>query len=509
MTTSPSQVRDLLDDVADTRELLERQTATRLDLRKYAPRPGQSVQAQVGLIVRYAQEILHVPVVTAQQESILRLYVEHRLGCCRSAPGLGKTFAAAVVALYHTYVIRGMVVALAASQRQVTELLFGEIRKLWHGSGLAGELFQSALRVNEAAGQVIIGFTSSDSSRVRGFHHSFLLILVDESQGLPDFVWDGVLLMATGENNRVLAIGNAAPRPVGRWYSMHRGEGLWHPLRLSARDHPNILEGREVIAGGPSVEWMKTVPPALWPLVIDAETPETDTGESLVTRADLDRAAALFAAGTLDVEGHRAPVTAGLDPARFGADQTVLALVRGPTLLEMIGWEKLDLMSTAQRAVDELVTRGYRVGPRLPAADDRFTFPRPSARLIVDEIGIGSGALDRLTQLGANATGFNSSLPPALPKDAERFANRRSQGYWRIREALERGQLALPPDELLFEELLATTWSLNTSGKIQLSPKDQIRVDLGRSPDRADALVMALGADLGVPQVKILTARWG
>ena len=72
-----------------------------------------------------------------------------------------------------------------------------------------------------------------------------------------------------------------------------------------------------------------------------------------------------------------------------------------------------------------------------------------------------------------------------------------------MREALERGQLALPPDEMLFEELLATTWSLNPSGKIALDAKDTIRVTLGRSPDRSDALVMALSRDVGVPKENV------
>jgi hypothetical protein len=51
--------------------------------------------------------------------------------------------------------------------------------------------------------------------------------------------------------------------------------------------------------------------------------------------------------------------------------------------------------------------------------------------------------------------------------------------------------IALPPDDDLREELIAPRCSFTVRGML-LEPKDDIRKRIGRSPDRADAVVMAL-----------------
>ena len=49
----------------------------------------------------------------------------------------------------------------------------------------------------------------------------------------------------------------------------------------------------------------------------------------------------------------------------------------------------------------------------------------------------------------------------------------------------------------LAEELEATAWKHNLSGKIQMISKDEIKKRLGRSPDLADALMMFYEAQEG------------
>ena len=48
-----------------------------------------------------------------------------------------------------------------------------------------------------------------------------------------------------------------------------------------------------------------------------------------------------------------------------------------------------------------------------------------------------------------------------------------------------------PHDEELFDELVAIRWRATSNGKIQIEPKDDLKNRLGRSPDRADAVVLA------------------
>lgn len=77
------------------------------------------------------------------------------------------------------------------------------------------------------------------------------------------------------------------------------------------------------------------------------------------------------------------------------------------------------------------------------------------------------------------------------------FVNLRAQAYWRFREALDPqtgASVALPPDPALAADLAMPRWKMVSRGgrgAIQIEAKDDIRKRLGRSPDRADAVVMA------------------
>ena len=76
------------------------------------------------------------------------------------------------------------------------------------------------------------------------------------------------------------------------------------------------------------------------------------------------------------------------------------------------------------------------------------------------------------------------------------FINKRAETWWRFREELDPNQqggsaIALPPDAKLRSDLAAPTWKLTTRG-IQVESKEDIKKRIGRSPDRGDAVVMAL-----------------
>ena len=66
-----------------------------------------------------------------------------------------------------------------------------------------------------------------------------------------------------------------------------------------------------------------------------------------------------------------------------------------------------------------------------------------------------------------------------------------------MRSLLENGLVAIPRDDALEEELLALEWQITPAGKIQILATDTIRATLGRSPDRADAVVIGLAYSMG------------
>jgi len=52
-----------------------------------------------------------------------------------------------------------------------------------------------------------------------------------------------------------------------------------------------------------------------------------------------------------------------------------------------------------------------------------------------------------------------------------------------------------PTDTQLRDELLVITYKLDLRGAVQITPKDEMKGELGGSPDRLDAVIYAL-ADL-------------
>jgi hypothetical protein len=78
------------------------------------------------------------------------------------------------------------------------------------------------------------------------------------------------------------------------------------------------------------------------------------------------------------------------------------------------------------------------------------------------------------------------------------FINKRSETYWKFREALNPDQLhgspiALPEDPMLVADLTAPKYEIGPRG-IQITEKTELVKSLGRSPDRGDAVVMCWAA---------------
>lgn len=135
----------------------------------------------------------------------------------------------------------------------------------------------------------------------------------------------------------------------------------------------------------------------------------------------------------------------------------------------------------------------------------RATYPRSPFNLDADG-GNASSICDALQSAhGADISRVHFGSAPAGLLQGERPAgNRRAQLYLRAAELVRLRLVEIPPDRALREELLAMSlatgsrWVTTSGGHRReaaiLREKAEIRRELGRSPDRADAFVLALDA---------------
>jgi hypothetical protein len=81
------------------------------------------------------------------------------------------------------------------------------------------------------------------------------------------------------------------------------------------------------------------------------------------------------------------------------------------------------------------------------------------------------------------------------------FVNTRAAAWWNLREMLDPSAgsiICLPPDDDLLGDLTAPKAAEPQSGgKLKIESKDEIKKRIGRSTDRADAVVQAFWTEAG------------
>jgi hypothetical protein len=128
-----------------------------------------------------------------------------------------------------------------------------------------------------------------------------------------------------------------------------------------------------------------------------------------------------------------------------------------------------------------------------------FKHRRGDAQVVLDMGGgYGGGAYDHLKANGVPVTPFKgANKSKNHSQDGQlAFVNKRSEAWWRFREALDPSQeggspISLPSDPALVADLTAPTFEIGPRG-IKVQTKEEVIKLLGRSTDCGDAVVMAL-----------------
>jgi hypothetical protein len=165
------------------------------------------------------------------------------------------------------------------------------------------------------------------------------------------------------------------------------------------------------------------------------------------------------------------PKILGVDPARFGADRSVIFPrqgLRAGTPIVMRGVNNMDL---AARVAQE--ARNWQ-------ADAVFV-----------DAGAGAGVIDRLRQIGVDCIEVPFGGKPIDPQ----YKNKRAEMWSLMAEWIVSG--AIPNEAELKQDLAAPTYSYDAVGRKQLEAKDEIKKRGLPSPDMGDALALTFAMPVG------------
>lgn len=184
----------------------------------------------------------------------------------------------------------------------------------------------------------------------------------------------------------------------------------------------------------------------------------------------------------------------GVDVARYGDDESVLAQLVGDSLVWIQGRHGLSIPQTADWAKQRMVTEA--IG---------------ASGVHVDGVGMGAGVVDILKEGGFNVREIVAGARPIIREGARyKFRNFRSQMWWNFREMLLAGDVSINVDcPKLIEDLTAPKYTIDNEWTVSVEKKEKTKERLGRSTDYGDAVVMAYVPSLAEKQKPVSKADLG
>lgn len=428
----------------------------------------------------------------SKQKTIMDSVRDHRFTAVKACHGPGKSFVASrIVAWWLETHPPGSakVVTTAPTGDQVRAILWSEVNSASLAADAAGRPLLG--RINETEwkiGNQLVGFGRKPSDynphAFQGIHATYMLVIIDEACGVIMNFWKAARAIATGEHCRILAIGN--PDDPGSEFAKVCVSDKWNVIKISAFDTPNftgeyVPEGlRETLVGAAYVEDMRTEygedSPTYIAKVLGEFPQDADDG---VIKLSALRACSP-AEPTPRTDEELLPVELGVDLGA-GGDETVIQERRGVVAGRVWHTHTRDAMHATGLVVTAIRDTG-------------------ATSVKVDVIGIGWGVVGRLQELrnegkiDALIVGVNVSEAAPAP---EKYLRLRSQMWWEVGRrlaedrAIDLSHLDIQYREKLITQLVAPKYTTDSSGRIVVEPKDETRKRIGRSPDNADALLLA------------------
>jgi len=400
-----------------------------------------------------------------------------------------------------------MAITIAPTHRQVRNILWPHIRRCAFLAGLPGEVLTQSWKIG---GDVVAyGFSPSpyDEAATQGIHAPNLLIVVDEAGGIGEVVGQALEALMTGSNTRLLLLGNPPTDQEDSWFERCYQSPLYNPIKISAYDTPNFT--------GEAVGLCKTCPPQVeqhsitkhlvdegWVRDVMLEFGDDSPFVEARVFADFPRSTAnkvipfSWCERSIDNEEPLSGVhiRLGIDIAADGGDEFVIAQADGFTTKVIhrssgkANENAVDVANVCLKHIREAETEHETRGVQ------------ETVRVKLDTIGVGWGVVSLLQKWGEEGKHGAKIVPVNVAEranDPEKFRNIRAELWWNGRALLQptpegRQDVRLSNDRKVMSQLAGPIFKSDSAGRIQIESKLEMKRRGVSSPDRAEAVLLAL-----------------
>lgn len=424
----------------------------------------------------------------SKEKEILRALRDHRDVTVRSCHGSGKTFTAARAALqFFLAWPNSVVLSTAPTFSQVKHQLWRELHTAVNACRIP-ILKRNQTALEEDNEWYALGLSTNDTDNFQGFHQDYILAIVDESSGVDQDIFDAVDSVLTSEHSKRLYIGNPLRRS-GEFYRSHQDPD-YERIKISVFDTPNfkyfgiteddlISNTWEEKINGP-MPYPPLVTPR-WAFQFQKKHPKGSMGYTIKISGEFPESAEdTFISQTLYEQAVKSnlkpegPKELGVDPARFGNDQSGFAEREGPKLLKL--WQR--------PITNEMEVAGEVIATIRKDKIDSIK---------IDTTGVGAGAYDRVKEVvdedrKLRHVNLIEVKGGEKATDSEQYYNRASEVWGMIRERLQEGDIDLLENEDLKTQLTTRKYSYTSRGQIRLESKEDMKKRGLPSPDLGDAI---------------------